>query len=218
MTKEMTMNRILLADDHTLVRAGLRRILESDAELEVVAEVGDAGDAIEKAKKLKPDVVILDISMPGPDALQATKEIKNNCPDTDVLIVTFHDEEQYGPRLLRAGAKGYVTKDEAPSVLLDAIRTVCRGERYLSRKLEHMLALRLVNSSEDLSPVAKLSDRELQVLTGLAGGKKNREIAEELGLSVNTIDVHRARILSKLKLRNNADLTRFAIANELIKA
>ncbi len=212
------MTRVLIADDHALVRAGLRRILETDPEMKVVAEVGDSGQAVEKAKKLQPDVVILDISMPGPDALQATKELKNACPDTNILIVTIHDEEQYGPRLLRAGAKGYVTKNEAPEVLLEAIRTVQRGERYLSRKLEHMLAMRLVNSSENLSPVSKLSDRELQVLTGLAIGKKNREIADELGLSVNTIDVHRARILNKLKLRNNADLTRFAIANKLVKA
>ena len=212
------MTRILIADDHALVRAGLRKIIENDPEMEVVAEVSDSGQAIEKAKTLKPDVAILDISMPGPDALQTTKELKNSCPDTNILIVTIHDEEQYGPRLLRAGAKGYVTKNEAPEVLLEAIRTIQRGERYLSRKLEHMLAMRLVNSSENLSPVSKLSDRELQVLTGLAIGKKNREIADELGLSVNTIDVHRARILSKLKLRNNADLTRFAIANKLVKA
>jgi two-component system invasion response regulator UvrY len=184
----------------------------------VVAEVGDSAEAIKKAKQLKPDLVVLDISMPGPDALQTTKQVKEVCPECDVLIVTIHDEEQYGPRLLRAGAKGYVTKNEAPEVLLEAIHTVRKGDRYLSRKLEHMLALRLVNSSEDLSPVAKLSDRELQVLTGLAEGKKNREIAKELGLSVNTIDVHRARILSKLKLRNNADLTRFAIANKLVRA
>jgi two-component system invasion response regulator UvrY len=212
------MTRILLADDHTLVRAGLRRLLESDKDIEVVAEVGDSAEAIKKAKQLKPDLVVLDISMPGPDALQTTKQVKEVCPECDVLIVTIHDEEQYGPRLLRAGAKGYVTKNEAPEVLLEAIHTVRKGDRYLSRKLEHMLALRLVNSSEDLSPVAKLSDRELQVLTGLAEGKKNREIAKELGLSVNTIDVHRARILSKLKLRNNADLTRFAIANKLVRA
>ena len=211
------MIRILLADDHTLVRAGLRRILESDKEMDVVAEVGDTNDALKKAKKLKPDVIVLDISMPGPDALQVTKQLKAASPDTDVLIVTIHDEEQYGPRLLRAGAKGFVTKNEAPEVLLKAIRTIHGGERYLSQKLEHMLAMRLVNSGADISPVAKLSDREVQVLTGLARGKKNREIAEELGLSVNTIDVHRARILSKLKLRNNADLTRFAIANGLVK-
>jgi DNA-binding NarL/FixJ family response regulator len=212
------MTKILLADDHALVRAGLRRILESDKQMHVVAEVGDSAEVVEKATELQPDLVILDISMPGPDALQVCKALKSACPETDVLVVTIHEEEQYGPRMLRAGAKGYVTKNEAPETLLKAIRTIRKGERYLSPKLEHMLAMRLVNSSEDLSPIAKLSDRELQVLTGLARGKKNREIAKELGLSVNTIDVHRARILSKLRLRNNADLTRCAIANGLIKA
>lgn len=212
------MTKIILADDHALVRAGLRRILESEPGLKVVAEVGSADEAIAQAEKRQPDIVILDISMPGPDAIEATRQIKDVAPDTDVLVVTIHDEQQYGPRLLRAGAKGYVTKNEAPETLLDAVHALQQGERYLSRKLEHMLAMRLVNSNQDVSPVSKLSDRELQVLTGLAGGKKNREIAGELGLSVNTIDVHRARILNKLKLRNNADLTRFAIANELIRA
>lgn len=212
------MIRVLIADDHTLVRAGLRKIIENDPEMKVVAEVGDSGQAIKKAKTLKPDVITLEINIPGHDTIQTIKELKDNYPNANILIVTIHDEEQYGPRLLRAGAKGYMTKNETPKTLLEAIRTVQQGERHLSRKLEHMLAMRLVNSNQNLSPVSKLSDRELQVLTGLAIGKKNREIADELGLSVNTIDVHRARILNKLKLRNNADLTRFAVANKLVKA
>jgi DNA-binding NarL/FixJ family response regulator len=211
------MIRVLIADDHKIVRSGIRRMLETHEDIQVVGEAADGYEAIEMVRETTPNIVLLDISMPGMDGLDVTKQLKTMDPKIRILILTMHAEEQYAPRLLRAGVMGYVTKHAAPEDLVEAIRVVHSGGRFISPTLAKNLAWLYLGGKADLTPVESLSDRELQVLCLLAGGKTNREIAEFLHLSTKTIDTYRARVLEKLNLRNNAELTLFAIRHGLIE-
>ncbi len=211
------MIRISIADDHRIVREGLRRILDGAPEMQVIDEACDGREIIEKIRANKPDVVMLDISMPDMDGLDATKQIHELFPDLPVLILTVHPAKQYALRILRAGAKGYLDKQAAPEELIRAIRKVYAGQRYLSSEVSEELAMQLLGEGASFSPVEALSDRELQILCHIAKGRKAVEIAEELCLSIKTVNTYRARVLHKLNLRNNADLTRFAISNSLLK-
>lgn len=211
------MIQILIADDHRLVREGIRRILEEEQDFRVVAEASDGLEALEKARETNPDVILLDIMMPNLDGVETTRRLaKKRKPPARIVILTMYADEHYAARLLRMGASGYVVKDSAPTELVEAVRAVCRGERYISASLRDALAIRFIEGM-DREPLDSLSDREFQVLRRLASGATNREIAQELSLSVKTVDAHRLNLLAKLKLRNNAELTKFAVQNGIVK-
>ncbi len=212
------MIRVLLADDHLVVRAGLRRIVEEAGDMEVVAEAADGLEALRLAEETRPDVAVIDISMPGMDGLEVVSRLQGSSADLPVIILTMHEQEQYVVRGIAAGARGYVTKRSAPEELVKAVRKVHAGGRYLTETAAEILALRMSRDSRLGSPLDALSDREIQVLRRLARGKTNREIAEAYNISIKTVDTYRSRLLRKLNLRNNADLARFAIQEGLIES
>jgi len=211
------MIRVLLADDHSIVRAGLCRIVEESGDMTVVAEAADGKKAIQKARDTDPDVAVIDISMPEFDGLEVTSRLRVDHPKLPVIILTMHEEEQYVVRAIEAGAMGYITKKSAPEKLVNAIRKVLAGQRYLSPEATETLALRVARGAKGQSPLDSLSNRELQVLKRLAQGNTNREIAAAYNISIKTVDTYRLRLLKKLNLRNNADISRFAFQNNLIE-
>jgi len=193
--------RILLADDHAILRAGLAMLIEAQDDLVVVGEAADGIEAVDKTRKLKPDVVILDLTMPRLSGLEALREIRHDCPDTGVLVLTMHDDPAYGRSLLAAGALGYVTKKAADRELLLAIRTVREGRHFVD-----------LSQAEAMLPnPGPLSQREQQVLTELAQGFTHQEIADRLALSIKTVETYLARLSSKLGLHRRADLVRYAL-------
>lgn len=211
------MIKVLLADDHDIVRAGLRRIVEECADIEVVAEAADGQEAIQQIQKALPDVVIIEISMTGLDGLELLRQVHHHFPKIPILILTMHEEEQYLVRAFAAGAKGYLTKRSTPEQLLKAIRKVYAGGSYLSTAAAESLAWRLANGVRGRSPVDSLSGREIQVLRYLALGYTVREIAAAYNLSHKTVHSYRLGLLKKLNLRNNAEISRFAIQNRLVE-
>ncbi|MDJ0915804.1 MAG: response regulator transcription factor [Desulfobacterales bacterium] len=212
-----TLIKVLLADDHSIVRAGLRRIIEESGDMSVVAEAADGKEAIAKTHKTSPDVAVIDISMPGLDGLEVIDQLQDYYPKLPILVLTMHEEGQYMVRAVEAGAMGYITKKSAPEQLVKAIRKLMQGQRYLTEEAAEALALRVVRGKKNETPIDSLSLRELQVLRRLAQGHTNREIADAYGISIKTVDTYRFRILKKLDLRNNAELSRFAIQNHLIE-
>ena len=211
------MIKVLLADDHSIVRAGLRRIVEESGEMVVIAEASDGNEAIKQIRETLPDVAVVDISMPGMDGLEVINQLRSYCPELPILILTMHEEEQYVVRAIGAGARGYMTKRSAPEELVNAIRKVHSGGRYLSDSAAESLALRLGRGTSNMSLLDTLSNREIQVLRCLSLGKTNSEIAEIYHISIKTVDTYRSRLLRKLNLRNNAELSRFAIQNGLVE-
>ena len=211
------MIKVLLADDHSIVRAGLRRIVEEGGDMVVVAEAADGQEAMQQAHETMPDVAVIDISMPGMDGLEVVSQLRSYYAKLPILILTMHEEEQYVIRAIGAGAMGYITKRSAPEQLVKAIRKVHAGGRYLTEEAAESLALRAASGVRGDSPLDPLSNREIQVLRSLALGKTTREIAEAYHISIKTVDTYRLRLLQKLNLRNNAELTRFAIQNRLVE-
>ena len=211
------MIKVILADDHSIVRAGLRRIVEESGEMHVVAEAADGREAIQLVNKTVPDVAVIDISMPGLDGLEVIAQLRALHPQLPILVLTMHEEGQYVVRAIQAGAMGYLTKQSAPEQLVKAIRKIHDGQRYITDEAAELLALRVAKGSNGKSPLDSLSMRELQVLRRLAMGHTNREIANAYHISIKTVDTYRARLLKKLGLRNNAELSRFAIQNQLIE-
>jgi DNA-binding NarL/FixJ family response regulator len=209
--------KVLLADDHSIVRAGLRRIVEESGDMEVVAEAADGREAIRLVREAGPDVAVIDISMPDLDGLEVVSQLRGIHPDLPILILTMHEEGQYVVRAIQAGAMGYMTKQSAPEQLLKAIRKIHAGSRYLTDEAAEILALRIAKGTGEQSPLDSLSMRELQVLRRLAMGHTNREIAGAYNISIKTVDTYRLRLLKKLNLRNNAELSRFAMQNRLIE-
>jgi two-component system invasion response regulator UvrY len=209
--------KVLLADDHGIVRAGLRRIVEESSDMAVVAEAADGRETLRLVQEILPDVAVIDISMPGLDGLEVVSQLHGQYPDLPILILTMHEEGQYVVRAIQAGAMGYLTKQSAPEQLVKAIRKVHAGSRYLTDEAAETLALRIARGSGEQSPLDSLSMRELQVLRRLAMGHTNREIASAYNISIKTVDTYRSRLLKKLNLRNNAELSRFAIHNKLIE-
>jgi DNA-binding NarL/FixJ family response regulator len=209
------MIRILIADDHTIVREGLKQILADTPDVEVMAEAGNAQEVMKRIKGKSLDLVLLDISLPGRSGLDVLKQLKCLRPDLPVLVLSMHPEEQYAIRSLRAGASGYLTKESAPDELLQAIRKIARGGKYITSSLAEKIADELNGERRGLLHEA-LSDREYQVLCLMASGKTVKEVAEVLSLSVKTISTHRARILDKMKMKNNAQLTHYAIRHNLV--
>ncbi len=209
------MIKVLLADDHSIVRAGLRRIVDESDDMQVVAEAADGQEAIRLVGRRLPDVAVIDISMPGLDGLEAIARLHAAYPGLPLLVLTMHEEEQYLVRAIEAGAMGFLTKQSAPEQLVKAIRRVVGGSRFLTEEAAEALALRVGRGGG--SPLDSLSMRELQVLRRLAQGNTNREIAEAYHISIKTVDTYRLRLLKKLNLRNNAEISRFAIQNRLIE-
>ena len=211
------MIKVLLADDHAIFRAGLRRLVEEAGDMVVVAEATDGREAIQLTRDVMPDVAVVDISMPRLDGLEVISQLSSSHPKLPILILTMHEEEQYVVRTISAGAKGYITKRSVPEQLVKAIRKVHAGGRYLTEEAAELLAMRMASGAGDRSPIDTLSNREIQVLRCLALGQTTREIAEAYHISIKTVDTHRSRLLQKLNLRNNAELTRFAIQNRLVE-
>jgi len=209
--------KVLLADDHSIVRAGLRRIVEESGDMQVVSEADDGREAIQRVKETDPDVAVIDISMPGLDGLEVISQLQTLRPELPILVLTMHEEGQYVVRAIQAGAMGYLTKQSAPEQLVTAIRKIHEGQRYITEEAAESLALRVAKGSDGKSPLDSLSIRELQVLRRLAMGQTNREIASAYHISIKTVDTYRARLLKKLELRNNAELSRFAMQNHLIE-
>lgn len=205
--------KLLLVDDHEIVRAGLRMLFLAEPDMEIVGEVDTGEEAIEAVQQLKPDVVIMDVAMPGIGGIEATRRIKQAYPDTSVLALTMHEDEQYFFEMLNAGASGYIPKRAAPDDLVSAIRVVHSGNVFLHATLARHLMRDVVGqpiAPDDLTP------REKEVLTYIAEGCTNREIAETLVISVKTVDRHRENIMQKLNLHSRIELVKYAIEKGLI--
>ncbi|HMA45404.1 MAG TPA: response regulator transcription factor [Gemmatimonadales bacterium] len=210
------MIRLFIADDHPVVRAGLRGIVEGEPDFEVVGEAHDGGDMLARIGRTPAEVLLLDVSMPGPGFLEVLRGLKQDHPRVAVLVLSVHPEDQYAVRALRAGAAGYLTKDHSPEELVAAIRKVYRGGKYVSASLAERLAVGLEIGADD-SPHEHLSNREYDVLCLLGSGRTVKEIASRLALSPKTVSTYRARVLEKMKLATNADLVRYAAQHGLIK-
>jgi two-component system, NarL family, invasion response regulator UvrY len=209
------MLRILIADDHTVVRKGLRQILLDEFPGAEIEEVADGGELIKKIMMAKWDVVVSDLSMPGRSGLEALQQIKISHPDLPVLILSIHPEEQYAIRALKSGAAGYLSKDTAPDELVKAVQKVLLGKKYISQAIAEKLA-NSFSPDKDLQLHESLSDREFDVMKLLANGKSVSEIAEMLSLSVTTVSTYRTRVMTKMNLKSNSDLTKYAIENNLL--
>jgi two-component system, NarL family, invasion response regulator UvrY len=209
------MIRILIADDHVVVRRGLKMILLEGFPGAHIEEVGDAEDLVKQVMKADWDVVISDLSMPGRSGLDALVQIKPMKPNLPVLILSIHPEDQYALRVLKAGASGYLSKDMAPDELVNAVQKVMMGKKYITPSIAEKLTS-IFDQDQNKLPHETLSDREFGVLKMLASGKSVSEIAESLFLSVTTVSTYRARIISKMNLKNNAELTLYAIENKLM--
>lgn len=210
------MINIMIADDHAIVRAGLKQILSDYSDMAVVDEACDGQELLEKIKKRNPDVILLDISMPGRSGLDILKQIKMEKPNLPVLVLSMHSEEQYAIRTIRAGASGYLTKESASEKLIEAIKKVHEGGKYISMTLAEKLAETLLHDTKNAAH-ENLTDREYQVFFNIARGKTVSEIASEMFLSVKTISTYRRRILNKMNMKNNSELTRYALENNLIE-
>jgi len=208
------MIRILIADDHAIVRSGLRQILEASHGMKVVAEHSNGTDALHWIHSHDCDVVLLDISMPGKSGIDVLKQLHDEKPKLPVLVISIYPEDQYAVRLIKAGAAGYLTKESAPDVVVEAVRHVASGKKYISTAVAEMLANEFGASNGKL-PHETLSDREYQIFLLLASAKTATEIAAALALSVKTISTYRSRILEKMHLRNNAELMRYAVEKHL---
>ncbi len=204
--------RVLLVDDHAVLRMGLRTLLGQEPDIEVVGEASDGEEAVAEVKRLSPDIVIMDISMPVMDGLEATRRIQQSHPDVKVLVLTIHDNEEYLFQVLEAGGSGYLVKKSADTELISAIRAVYRGEAFLSPLATKMVIGRYLHAmgrGEEKQNYAKLTSREKEVLKLIADGYTNQEIADRLIISVKTVETHRAHILEKLELHSRADLVKY---------
>ena len=213
--------RVLLADDHAIVRAGLRMILAAEPDMTIVGETADLEGALRMTEETHPDVVVMDISMPGMNGLDGIRRVKESVPDTQVVVLTMHEDQRYFFQALEAGASGYVIKGAAPIELLTAIRAVRSGQAYFcpslaKQMLNDYLRRADAGSEKEKDALGKLSDREKEVLKYIAEGKTGREIAAILYLSPNTVERHRANIMDKLGLHNRAELIKFAIRKGLV--
>ena len=206
--------KVLLADDHAVVRTGFRHILASQWDMEVVGEVADGLQAVEMTESLKPDVVVMDVTMPGLNGIEATRRIQSSTPRTKVLALSMHKDAVYVREILRAGARGYLLKDSSEADFLKAVRAVSQGNGFLSPEVSH--AVLDDYRKHVTNPIDLLSSREREVLQLIAEGQTNKDIANRLSLSVYTVEAHRGRIMEKLNLHSTGELVRFAMRNGLI--
>lgn len=209
------MIRIVIADDHTIMREGLKRILEGAEDIEVVGEAVDGFEALAHVRKGGFDLLMLDLSMPGRSGVELIKQIKDEMPKLPILVLTMHEEEQYAVRAIRAGARGYLTKESAGTQLVSAIKKVASGRPYISLEVAEQLAMDVMTTNDEL-PHKQLSDREFEVFSLLVNGKSITEIAELLHVSVKTISTHKTRILHKMGMPSLADLVQYAVAHRLL--
>ena len=209
--------RLLIADDHGIVRGGLRLLLDRQPDMEVIAEACDGVEAVQLALRERPDICVLDVSMPRMTGLQATVEIKSHAPEIAVLVLSMYDDERYLFEALQAGAAGYVLKQEADTALVEAVRAVARGEPFMTNAAERSL-LREWMEDDSTGPVEPLTLREREVLKLIAEAHTNRQIGETLHLSEKTVESHRANLMRKLEMRDRVELVRYAIRRGLIEA
>ena len=210
--------RVIIADDHAVVRQGIRSVLEEGGGLQVVAEAADGGEALALVEEHRPDVVLLDVSMPGKTGLEVAKELREAGREIGILVLSMHDEPEYVLEAVRAGADGYVLKDVAPAELRDAVAAVRDGREYFSARVTHQLGVGLREELEReqlRGRLDSLTARERQVLVMVAGGHTNRSIARELEISPRTVETHRERVMAKLRIRTVAGLTRFVLEQGL---
>jgi|YNPNPStandDraft_1061719.scaffolds.fasta_scaffold01965_11 two-component system response regulator NreC len=220
MSEATTPIRLMLVDDHAVVRAGLRMLLEAEPDMLIVAEAADGKEAIALAQETRPDVIVMDISLPDMNGIEATRQIRARCPETAVLALTVHEDSQYFFQMLGAGASGYVPKRAAADDLVAAIRVVHRGEVFLYPSVAKVLVRSYLGQAGPTAAVPdeeRLTPREEEVLIRIAEGLTNQEIAEQLVLSVKTVDRHRENIMRKLKLHRRAELVKYAIERGLIE-
>lgn len=209
------MIRIVIADDHTIMREGLKRILEGADDIEVVGEAVDGFEALAHVRKGGFDLLMLDLSMPGRSGVELIRQIKDEHPKLPILILTMHEEEQYAVRAIRAGARGYLTKESAGTQLVSAIRRVASGRPYISLEVAEQLAMDVMPDNEDL-PHKQLSNREFEVFTLLVSGKTITEIADFLHLSAKTVSTHKTRILAKMNMNSLAEMVQYAVQHRLL--
>lgn len=209
------MIKVFIADDHQIVREGLKQILSATSDILVAAEASDGKEVLEKARIIDFDVLVLDISMPGKSGLEVLKDLKNEKSEVIILILSVHPEERFALRLFKAGASGYLTKESAADELVQAIRIVASGKRYITKALAEKLVFDLIDD-RDKPLHEKLSQREFQVMIKLGQGKTLKNIAADLFISVKTVSTYRSRILEKLKMTSNADIIRYCIEHRLV--
>lgn len=212
--------RILLADDHMLFRQGVKTLLAAESDMEIVGEASNGTEAVERAAQLRPDVVLMDIGMPGPSSFETTRQIKRNRPETKVLLLTMYDDEDYLVEGMEVGASGYVLKDSPAGQLVAAIRDVFRGGSYLSPRMLSQLVddfRSRIKSADRLPRFATLTPREKEVLKMLAEGNSVKEVACQLNLSVKTVEAHKFNLMRKLDIHNKAQLVQYAIQKKIIK-
>ena len=212
--------RLLLVDDHAVVRSGLKMLLENERDVEIIGEASSAAEAIDVATRLKPNVILMDIGLPDLSGIDATREIKKRISDVSIVALTIHEDEEYFFKMLEAGASGYVPKRAAPDELITAIHAAANGQVYLYPSLAKLLVRDFLNGGRPANeqPASELTDREQEVLTYLADGANNEEIATALVISPKTVGRHRENIMRKLNLHSRADLVRYAIRKGIIKA
>ena len=209
--------KVFIVDDHALVRRGLRQILQEGEDIEVVGEAGDYGGLVSGMRTIDFDVLVLDISMPGKNGIDALKQVLKDRPRLKALIVSMYPEDQFALRALKAGAKGYLTKTSGTEKLVEAVRQIAAGRKFVTPEVA-MALMENVGGDEAEGPRhAQLSDREFQTLRLIASGRKLSEIASDMALSAKTVSVYRARLLEKMRMKNNAELTRYALENRLLE-
>ena len=212
---EHIVTKILVVDDHAVVRQGVKQILNEQFQGAVIGEARNAEEMIDRIKKFTWDIVVLDVGMPGKSGLDALKDLKQVCPKLPVLVLSAYPEDQLARRMLKAGASGYLTKDSAPNELVQALRKILGGGKFVSASMAELLVANLNEQAE--RPLHELlSDREYQVMCLIAVGKSLKEIAEDLCVGISTINTYRARILEKMQLKNNTELTHYALENRLV--
>ena len=211
--------KVLLAEDHTIVRKGLRSLLDGETDIEVIGEAEDGREAVQKTQQLRPDIVLMDITMPGLNGLEATRQIKKRFPEVKVLVLTMHANEEYILQVLQAGASGYVVKQAVVGELVSALRAVQRGDSFLSPSICRRVVeeyIRQAAARAERDSYGELTEREREVLQLIAEGHSNKSIADSLSISVKTVETHRAHLLEKLGIGSTAELIRYAIRKKVI--
>ncbi len=206
----------IICDDHKIVREGLSKIISNFPDINILADdVASGEELLQRLRKIQPDIIVLDVSLPGRSGLEVLKQIKIFYPDIKVLVLSMYPEDQFAIRMLKAGASGYLHKDSAPDVLIDAIRTIHNGGEYLSPAITKLLYREMNNKSQGL-PHSQLSDREYEVFLAIGEGKANNQIADQLSLSAKTISTYRSRILTKMNMDNNSDIIKYILLHNLL--
>lgn len=210
------MINIVICDDHKIVREGLSKIIDSFPDIKIIADdVASGEELMQRLRKVQPDLIVLDVSLPGRSGLEVLKQIKIIYPEIKVLVLSMYPEDQFAIRMLKAGASGYLHKDSEPEVLIDAIRTIHNGGEYLSPAITKLLYREMSSKNQDL-PHRALSDREYEVFLAIGEGKPNNQIAAQLSLSAKTISTYRSRILTKMNMENNSDMIKYILLHNLI--